>query len=156
MKVTDTHVYFWGGPFSNFYNCEIDYENKLFHSSEQIFMYLKAKHFKDYVTADKILFATNPKDAKALGRLVANFDNEEWDNVKTKYMKKALVSKFTQNEGLSNLLKSHSDKIFVEASPYDKIWGVGLTEYDPLILDESNWLGKNLLGKCLNDTCNDI
>lgn len=39
---------------------------------------------------------------------------------------------------------------FVEASPYDKVWGVGLAEENPLILDEKNWRGENLLGKVLD------
>ena len=75
MKVTETHVYFWGGIYSNFYNCEIEYANKPFHSSEQLFMYLKALHFGDNEIADQILVNGGmPKEAKKLGRKIANFD----------------------------------------------------------------------------------
>ena len=57
--------------------------------------------------------------------------------------------KFSQNPDLLTLIKTHSDKIFVEASPVDLIWGVGLHENDDLILDESNWTGLNKLGNAL-------
>lgn len=151
MKVTDSHVYFWGGIFSNFYKCEIEYANKLFHSSEQLFMYLKAVHFKDLEIADQILFnGLEPKEAKRLGRQVKNFDNSEWEKVRKKVMLEALTYKFYCNPELEEVLLKYRNKTFVEASPFDKIWGVGLKEDDSRILNESNWEGLNLLGKCLN------
>lgn len=157
MKITNTHVYFWGGIFSNFYNCEMTYNGKLFHSSEQLFMYLKALHFEDYEIADEILYnAFTPKEAKNLGRKVSNFNNEEWENVRESIMMEALRCKFDCNPELKKLLLRHKDQIFVEASPYDKIWGVGLTEYDSRILDEEKWEGLNLLGKCLNKIVSEI
>ena len=59
------------------------------------------------------------------------------------------LAKFRSSEQLATLLKDTAPKVLVEASPYDKIWGVGLGENNDLILDESNWDGMNLLGKAL-------
>jgi ribA/ribD-fused uncharacterized protein len=68
----------------------------------------------------------------------------------------AQYAKFTQNEDLLNELLSTYPKTLVEASPYDKIWGVGLEQDDPLILDEVNWKGQNLLGKVITQLRNDL
>ena len=86
MSVYDSHVAFWGGALSNFYGCKIhvdtDWDGKPvdlnFHCSEQYFMWLKATWFHDYDIAEKILEAKTPKEAKALGRQVEGFDEEEW------------------------------------------------------------------------------
>lgn len=150
MVITNTHVYFWGGPFSNFYKTEIKFKGMNFHSSEQLFMYLKAVKFGDTKIAEEILKCKTPKSSKNLGRSVKNFNSEEWYKYKVEAMMIALKSKFYKNLDLMSLLMRNKHKIFVEASPYDRIWGVGLSEDDPEILNESNWMGENLLGKCLN------
>ena len=149
MKVTDTHVYFWDGWLSNFHSCEIVRDNIKFSSSEQLFMYLKALEFEDYETAELIQKSTTPKGAKKLGRLIKNFNSERWDYIKEDIMQEVLLLKFSQNVVLKNRLLITEEKELVEASPFDTIWGVGLREDDPLILNESNWKGKNLLGECL-------
>ena len=64
-------------------------------------------------------------------------------------MYQALEYKFTQNPKLKELLLSMGDKEFVEASPYDKIWGIGLDENDVRCLDKSQWQGKNWLGEAI-------
>lgn len=66
---------------------------------------------------------------------------------------RAITYKFTQNEDLKTELLKYNGKTFVEASPYDKKWGVGLGEDDPLILNKENWKGQNLLGECLTNLC---
>jgi len=65
------------------------------------------------------------------------------------FMKYVNYLKFTQNLEFRNQLLETENRTLVEASPYDKIWGVGLEETNDLILDEKNWLGQNLLGKAL-------
>ncbi len=62
-----------------------------------------------------------------------------------------LCIQFTQNEDLKQLLLSHNNTLFVEASPGDRIWGVGLRENDPLIHQRSSWKGLNLMGYLLTD-----
>lgn len=155
MKITNTHVYFWGGIYSNFYECNIEYKDYQFHTSEQLFMWLKAMTFKDEQVAEEILHSSSPKEAKHLGRQVADFDNEVWEKEREDAMFIAVSNKFDQNPQLKAQLLEHKGKTFVEASPYDCIWGVGLREDDLRILDEQKWRGLNLLGKCLTRYVNE-
>lgn len=152
---TDRYVYFWNGPFSNFYRTNIKIKNLEFYSSEQAFMFMKAKMF-DPSLCEKILNTSNPKEAKRLGRLVKNYNDEKWNSVRYEIMKKILFLKFSQNEKLKEILLATKDKKLVESSPYDRIWGVGIHFTDELIYDESNWKGKNLLGKALMEVRDEL
>ena len=156
MKTTDTHVYFWRGEFSNWHPCQFVYLDNTFHSTEQAFMWRKAMCFKDKETADKILLTTDSQQAKRLGRLIKNYNEEIWGTARFWFMVYVNIQKFKQNPNLKKLLIDTENRILVEASPYDKIWGVGLEEENPLILDEKNWLGTNLLGKALMEVRNMI
>lgn len=152
MRVTDNYVFFFGSEFSNFYTpCLIELDGQTFTSSEQAFMYYKAKHFGDEESAKKILLTNIPAKAKKLGRVVKNFDSEEWMKVCKDVMKKVCKAKFEQNIGLKNKMLEYENQKFVEASPYDKIWGVGISEDDDMILDEKNWKGTNFLGEVLTE-----
>ena len=161
INLTDKYIAFWGGVFSNFYPCEIkvdtDWWDKptkeiTFTSSEQYFMWQKAMWFNDQETADKIVLAKTPKEAKALGRQVRNFDEDEWKDARKYAMWNAVLLKFRQNKKLKECLLSveFNGKHFVEGSPYDKIWGVGIRWDSNDIEDEKNWNGLNLLGKTLD------
>jgi ribA/ribD-fused uncharacterized protein len=149
---TDTHIFFWGdaSPFSNFYQ-PITIETKInkFSSSEQLFMYIKALSFSDQKIAEAILKTNKPYMAKQLGREVEGFNEEHWAGIRYQAMLLACMEKFKQNEGVRKYMLSTGNKILVEASPYDKVWGIGLYPTDPLCLDEKNWKGENLLGKVL-------
>jgi hypothetical protein len=122
-----------------------------FSSSEQAFMYEKALYFKDNEIADLILKAKTPKEAKALGRQVKNFNSEQWSDVCEDIMYNVVLAKFCQNEYLARLITREDllDKTFVEGSKYDFIWGCGIEWNNPKIDDESNWKGQNLLGNIL-------
>jgi ribA/ribD-fused uncharacterized protein len=154
MKVTDKYVFFWGEWLSNFYPCSIQYDSKEFKSSEQLFMYLKALFFKDLETAELILKTNTPKEAKKLGRKIKNFDDEAWSKVREDIMFEVVEKKFVQNPNLLMKLMDSSlnNKIFVEASPFDRIWGIGFDE-DHAIQNEVNW-GENLLGKVITSLRN--
>lgn len=153
MKLTDKYVFFWDGVFSNWYPSKFVVDGWQFENSEQYFMFEKATYFDDVETASLILEEADPRKAKILGRGVKNFDEKAWDKVCVDSMMRAITYKFTQNEDLKNELLKYNGKTFVEASPYDKKWGVGLAENDPLILDKRNWKGQNLLGECLTNLC---
>ena len=116
-------------------------------------MYCKAMFFGDYDTVREILEAKTPKEAKALGRKVKDFNDDAWAQVREDMMYTAVFQKFSQNEQLRNYLLSPAfDGLkFVEGSPYDKIWGAGVSWCDPKIADEANWTGQNLLGKTLDN-----
>ena len=154
MKVTDKHIFFWGEWPSNWFKCHFTVDGNEFFNSEQYFMYVKAITFGDTEVAEEILVkGKNPKVAKALGRKVKNYDDKVWNEKRYQVMVEANMLKYSQSEELKELLLNTEldGKHYVEASPLDKIWGVGLSENDPLIDDEKNWLGTNLLGKTLDE-----
>ncbi len=142
------YTFFWNGPFSNWYPAEFTYKGLNFLNSEQAFMWEKAMFFNDVVIADKILKTNYPDDAKALGRLVSGYD-DSWDDVRYKFMLDICIEKFSQNIILREELLSKSN--FVEASPYDCIWGIGMGQSEEGINDPNNWKGLNLLGKVLDE-----
>ena len=158
MKVTDKHVCFWNEWPSNWHPAEFDIEvNGVkchFYNTEQYFMFMKAIVFGDDDIAKQILEDGNPKKVKALGRKVQNYDEQVWNDKRYQIMLKANVAKFSQNEDLKQLLLSpeYEGHGFVEASPYDKVWGVRMFESNPDIDDETKWKGLNLLGKVLDET----
>lgn len=153
MKIYDNTVAFfsYNDYLSNFYHCRIEYDGEVFTSSEQLFMACKAVYFGDIATYEAILLSTTPKEAKRLGRQVSRFDAEEWDVVKEAIMMFCLRLKFDQNPELRTKLLEHA-KIgrFVEASPYDREWGVGMREDDPRVCSVSTHRGKNKLGRLLD------
>ena len=155
MRTTDTHVYFFGGDccFSNWWTTKDQFKHgpHIFQNSEQAFMYEKAVCFNDREIANQILLTGDPKETKALGRKIKNFNAETWNIMSPHVMYSVNISKYCQNETFLKELLETGNKVLVEASPYDKIWGVGLHWSDDKILDEKNWQGKNLLGKALMD-----
>ncbi len=157
MRITNNYIFFWGSEFSNFYKCNIEYLDFIFNCSEQAFMYCKAAHFQDENTGYLILNAKTPQEAKKLGRLVTPYNDKEWDRVRYHYMYDVVKAKFTQNDNLKSLLLSDKfkGKTFVEASPYDRIWGIGMGENNPDILDTSKW-GRNLLGNIITEIRDEI
>lgn len=117
---------------------------------EQYMMHQKALLFKDYETAKLIMEATHPRDHQSLGRSVKNFDEMIWNMHKYKIVVKGNYHRFTQSEEDKNWLLATTG-LLVEASPIDRVWGVGLSASDPLIQDEKNWRGYNLLGQALTE-----
>ena len=115
-------------------------------------MWAKAKYFNDEDTARAILLEdSDPMTCKSLGRIVANYDDKQWSLVRYSFMHDVNYEKYKQDLKLrEKLLDPQFDGLtFVEASPTDRIWGVGLAQSDPKIEDESNWHGQNLLGKVI-------
>lgn len=151
LTIKNGYAFFWGGWPSNWTISPFVIDDKHFNCVEQYMMYEKANCFNDLETAQMILMEKNPKNQKKLGREVKNYDDSVWDRVRYNVVLKGTVEKYHQNEQLKKKLFDTGDLIFVEASPYDRIWGVGLKETDPLILDEKNWKGLNLLGKAITE-----
>ena len=151
MKITDKYIFFWHGSFNNWHPAKIIYENIHFSNSEQMFMWFKAITFDDYDTAQKIIDTPDPKSVKALGRKVIGYNEFIWNENRYSAMFKSCLHKFEQNLQIKKELLATKDKILAEASPYDKIWGIGMKETDVNIENESMWKGENLIGKVLMD-----
>lgn len=156
MKITNKYVFFWDGVFSNWFPSHFMDNDIPFENAEQYFMFKKACYFGDYNIAELILYTTNPSECKKLGRKVNNFDTDQWLTVCEDIMKEAVTLKFEQNPKLLEELLKYETQTFVEASPYDKIWGIGMAEEHPSINDESKWNGLNLLGKVLTELRNEL
>lgn len=135
-------VFFWGGVFSNFHPITGDHD-----TSEHIFMAQKAIFFRDFETLAKIVAAPRPLDAKKLGRTIKGFNEQEWIKVREEAMILALTMKAERCPEFRKALIESDEKVLVEASPRDNIWGIGFAEKDALV-NTDKW-GLNLLGKCL-------
>ena len=148
-RITDDYVFFWGSEFSNWSPSIFWYAGQRFHNSEQAFMWEKASFFGDDKMRDEIQKETNPKYVKALGRKVKGYDDTAWTIHSFGFMFSVNFAKYKQSEILKELLLSTGDRTLVEASPYDRIWGIGIGKDDDDCLDENKWKGMNLLGKAL-------
>jgi ribA/ribD-fused uncharacterized protein len=136
-------------PFSQWYRCSFSVDAITFNCAEQFMMHGKAKLFDDADTAAKILAADHPRDHKALGRKVKDFDDAAWKRAREAIVLDGNRAKFTQNPELREALLATRGTTLVEASPYDKIWGIGLAATDPRAQDPTQWKGQNLLGQIL-------
>lgn len=150
MKTTDKFVLFWGGPFSQWYEYDMVIHGVTYNCAEQFMMAMKARFFGDFEAHKKIMATGEPSRQKSLGRTVKNFDVARWDAVSRRFVFIANYVKF-QNPLLRAVLMDTGDREIVEASPYDRIWGIGLGVEDPRALDKSLWQGKNWLGQVLVD-----
>ena len=142
----NNYVFFWNGIYSQWYKAPMTIDGVNYNCCEQYMMHQKALTFGDTETAELIMKTENPKDQKALGRQVKNFDKAKWDTVSIGIVYKGNYAKFSQNDDLGDELLVTGNKILVEASPYDTIWGIGMGEKEPGINNPANWKGLNLLG----------
>jgi ribA/ribD-fused uncharacterized protein len=152
MKHTEKFIFFWGKDdvFSNFYYSPFKHRGILFKWSEQAIMYRKAKLFSADKIAEQILKAQTPKACKDLGRSrQIPFDEKIWQENRKRIYKEVLFDKFSSSETIKAQLTYTMDKTLVEASPFDKIWGIGLAEDHPDVENPSKWKGLNLLGEVL-------
>lgn len=147
-------TFFWESesPFSNWHPSVFTHDGVTFNCSEQYMMYHKAMLFKDTEVAQLVLETPSPRAQKMLGREVRGFDEQVWKEQRIEIMVDGLVSKFEQNPALWAALDATGDTCLVEASPYDKVWGIGMKENDPRATDPTQWQGLNLLGEVLNQT----
>ena len=109
----------------------------------------KARLFGDFAAEAKIVSANHPGEAKNLGRSVKAFDEEVWIKNRFEIVVRGNMAKFEQNPDLKTFLLNTSQRILVEASPRDHIWGIGFAEDHPDAQNPSRWLGLNLLGFAL-------
>jgi ribA/ribD-fused uncharacterized protein len=151
IMTRDDFVFFYTSehPFSNWYMMLFEHQSIQYNCSEQYMMYKKAMLFKDVDVAEMIMDQGHPRKQKFLGRQVRGYDDQIWMAECENIMVPGLVSKFQQDSYSRNTLLETGDKIIVEASKYDKIWGIGMEETDQRAPFPERWAGKNLLGKVL-------
>ncbi len=151
MTQTDEFVLFFGGPFSQWYPSLFEIDGVGYNCAEQWMMACKARMFKDKFAEKFIMAADQPWDQKAMGRRVKDFDQEIWEKDARDLVKQGSRAKYDQNPALKRDLMSTGDKLLVEASPTDVIWGIGLAEDDPKARDRDCWRGTNWLGEVLTE-----
>ena len=141
---------------SQWYIKDFKENNLTFNCMEKYMMYNKALLFDDKKIAEEILNNNQPKAIKELGRKVSNFKDEIWDKVKYTIILKGNYYKFSQNNDLINFLLNTKNKVLVEASPYDKVWGIKMKYDNENIENPFFWQGENLLGFALMEVRDEI
>ncbi|MEV7322066.1 NADAR family protein [Streptomyces sp. NPDC093970] len=118
-------------------------------TAEHWMMAAKARLFGDAEAERRILAAGHPAEAKKAGRLVRDFDGPTWDRERFGIVTEGSVHKFAADADLREFLLATGDRVLVEASPVDRIWGIGLAATDDAATDPTRWKGLNLLGFAL-------
>ncbi|QEN91233.1 NADAR family protein [Labrys sp. KNU-23] len=153
-------VFFWGHQpakdgrittscFSQWWPAPFDVAGVRYPTAEHWMMAGKARLFGDGQSLSEILMATSPKQAKQLGREVKGFESSQWDAQKYHIVTEGSIHKFDQNPALRKFLLSTGDAVLVEASPVDRVWGIGLAGDDDRAGNPLLWRGENLLGFAL-------
>lgn len=118
-------------------------------TAEHFMMAEKARLFQDDDMEREILASRHPGEAKKLGRKVRAFDAETWNRERFEIVVRGNLGKFGQHEELREFLLGTGDRVLVEASPRDRIWGIGLSAKNADAERPENWRGLNLLGFAL-------
>jgi len=153
-------LFFWGhrpdkngqvskSCFSQWYEAAFVVDGVRYHTAEHWMMACKARLFADAEILEKIISTPSPATAKSLGRKVKRFDAATWDAEKFDFVTKGNFHKFSQHASLKQFLLNTREQVLVEASPYDRIWGIGLAAGHSGIENPANWNGQNLLGYAL-------
>ena len=151
------YVCFWGHEprqdgrigascLSQWWPAEFAVDGLVFPTAEHYMMHRKAVLFGDEETAARILRARHPNEAKNLGREVRGYDDRTWTANRFDIVVAGNLAKFGQHALLGRYLLGTSDRVLVEASPLDRIWGIGLAADDERTASPRSWLGVNLLG----------
>ncbi|WP_153545185.1 NADAR family protein [Streptomyces sp. RB17] len=118
-------------------------------TAEHWMMAGKARLFGDAEAERRVLAAEHPSQAKKAGRLVRGFDEAVWERERFRIVVEGSVHKFASDDELRVFLLGTGDRVLVEASPVDRIWGIGLAADDEAASDPQRWRGPNLLGFAL-------
>jgi ribA/ribD-fused uncharacterized protein len=154
------YLLFWGhqpptaggvgkGCLSQWWPVEFTVDGQVYPSAEHFMMAAKASLFGDAETAARIRQAPHPGAAKALGRNVRGFDEQCWIERRFGVVVTGNLAKFSQNAGLREFLLGTGGRVIAEASPTDRIWGIGLAATDERAMSPGQWPGLNLLGFAL-------
>jgi len=153
-------LFFWGhtplaggnigkSVFSQWFNAPFVVDQVRYPTAEHFMMAEKARLFGDEDIRSRVLAAPSPSKAKQLGRAVRGFDDARWVQARFDIVVAGNLAKFSQTPAMRDYLLSTGDRVIVEASPVDKIWGIGMAADDPHAEAPSRWKGLNLLGFAL-------
>ncbi len=153
-------LFFWGHTpkrvdavdascLSQWFERAFEVDGVRYATAEHFMMASKAKLFGDKEAFARVLRAPSPADAKAIGRTVRDYDDEKWERARFDAVVRGNVAKFSQHEDLRRFLLGTHERVLVEASPRDTIWGIGLGASNPAARDPKKWRGRNLLGFAL-------
>lgn len=153
VVTTDAFVFFWKppAPFSQWTPSVFEIDGQRYTHAEQYMMAEKARLFDDHEMLERILRSSDPATQKRLGGEVRGFSNDLWHRHRMDIVRAGNMAKFSQSEFLRSALLETGDRVLVEASPRDRIWGIGLRADDSRAHDRSTWRGQNLLGLALMD-----
>lgn len=135
--------------FSQWYPSPFEVEGRRYPTAEHYMMSEKARLFGDEAAFGRILAAGHPGAAKKAGREVSGFVEATWHEHRFDIVVRGNVAKFTQNRELRDYLINTGSRILAEASPRDRVWGIGLAADDPRAEQPDAWPGLNLLGFAL-------
>ncbi|MES2107848.1 MAG: NADAR family protein [Bacteroidota bacterium] len=153
-------LFFWGHTkkaadsidnscFSQWFELPFVVDSITYKTAEHWMMANKALLFGDFKAYDKIISCNKPGEAKKLGRTVLGFDEITWRDSRADIVTKGNIHKFNQHPDYARYLLNTNDRILVEASPVDRIWGIGLSKDAENIDNPHFWNGQNLLGFAL-------
>jgi len=153
-------LFFWGhrpskdgqitrSSFSQWFAAPFTQDDSHYPTAEHYMMAAKARLFDDEEAAQRIFQAKSPSEAKKLGRLVRNFNADTWRQRRYELVVVGNLLKFGQNPDMGEFLQMSGRKVLVEASPTDRIWGIGLAQDDRRADRPAEWKGLNLLGFAL-------
>ena len=152
-------VFFWGHQsggsqanktcLSQWYEAPFEVKGIQYLTAEHYMMHAKALLFNDKLAAQRVLLAKTAGEAKSIGREINYFDEQVWQDQRFDIVVEGNLAKFSSNAELCKFLLSTGDRVLVEASPVDRIWGVGLAQDCAFIREPSKWKGQNLLGYAL-------
>lgn len=135
--------------FSQWFPASLEVDGLRYPTAEHFMMAGKARLFGDVGCAERILLADSPGAVKQLGREVSGFDEAHWQAHRFDIVVQGNLAKFGQNTALGDFLCGTGDQVLVEASPVDRIWGIGLAADSPDAPHPARWQGENLLGFAL-------
>ncbi|GAB3464980.1 NADAR family protein [Actinophytocola sediminis] len=155
-------LFFWGhrperdgrvgpGCLSQWWPAPFVVDEATFATAEHYMMWRKARLFGDQASAERILLTSDPRQAKELGRGVRGFDQHRWAACRYEIVVAASVAKFGQHPDLRDFLLGTGDRVLVEASPVDRVWGIGMAADDRRADQPTHWRGLNLLGFALTE-----
>ncbi|MFD3685322.1 NADAR family protein [Nocardiopsis sp. NPDC058631] len=134
---------------SQWWPADFTVDGVAYRTAEHYMMAGKARLFGDTEAESRIVAAAHPRDAKVIGREVRGFDQEVWEATRFDIVVEGSVAKFGQNGDLGAYLLGTGSRVLVEASPRDRVWGIGMGALHDHAEQPAHWRGLNLLGFAL-------